>query len=94
MKTKEEIIAILSEKYKGNSNYGKPKSDYANKLANMSNEELSKACRDDIWLSAYANNNPRSDYHWMCDMCYDICKLRETPEIYNTEHAQLVREAQ
>ena len=25
-----------------------------------------------IWLSAFANNNPRSDYHWRCDACYDI----------------------
>lgn len=39
-----------------------------------------------IWLSAYASNNPRSDYHWQCDACYDECKKRGKEDIYNRAH--------
>lgn len=35
-----------------------------------------------IWLSAYANNNPRSDYHWQADACYDEAARRGKPELY------------
>lgn len=68
--------------YTGNDNYGKPKSEYLNKLANMNNTALLEECETRIWLSAYANNNPRSDYHWQADVCYDECKRRNKLEIY------------
>ena len=80
--------------YEGNDNYGKPKSEYLAELAAMSDQDLRKACDQMIWLSAYANNNPRSDYHWQCDACYDECKRREKPEIYSRAHAQLMAQAQ
>lgn len=35
-----------------------------------------------IWLSAYANNNLKSDYHWHATACYDICQERGKPELY------------
>lgn len=64
-------------------------------LAAMSDGELRKACNQYIWLSAYASNNPRSAYHWMCDATYDECKKRgKVDEIYSTEHKALMREAQ
>jgi len=72
--------------YTGNDNYGKPKISYLLKLTEMSDTELRKACESDIWLSAYAENNPRSDYHWMCDACYDECKRRGKSEIYSQAH--------
>lgn len=59
------------EKYSGNDNSGKPKSDYLNRIAGFTTEELRKETKDKIWLSGYANNNPRSDYHWHVDACYD-----------------------
>ena len=64
-------------------NYGKPKSDYIDGLASMSDDDLRKACNKMIWLSAYANNNPRSDFHWKCDACYAECDKRG---IYAEEH--------
>lgn len=66
----------------GNDNYGKPKSEYLQKLINMNEKELFEECKKMIWLSAYAMNNPRSDYHWQCDACYDECEKRDKRNIY------------
>lgn len=44
---------------------------YRRKLGEMSDQELAKECEDKIWASAFSNNNPRSDWHWECDLCYD-----------------------
>lgn len=63
-------------------NCGRPKSDYITNLQAMTDESLFTETADKIWLSAYANNNPRSDYHWKCDECYNECQRREKPEIY------------
>lgn len=57
--------------YPGKDNYGKPRSEYVNKIQQMSKKELMEETERKIWLSAYANNNPRSDYHWHVDVCYD-----------------------
>ena len=73
-------------KYIGKDNYGKPKSDYVESLAKMTDEALLKETEHKIWLSAYAHNNPRSDYHWHCDACYDECGSRQKPEIYSRAH--------
>jgi len=73
-------------KYDGKDNYGKPKSEYLDKLVAMDDKELRDACEQMIWLSAYANNNPRSDYHWQCDACYDECHNRNKDYIYERAH--------
>lgn len=70
------------DKYTGNDNYGNPKSEYVAKVAAMTDEELFKETEQKIWLSAYANNNPRSDYHWHVDACYDECKKRNNVGLY------------
>lgn len=41
-----------------------------------------------VFLSAYANNNPKSDYHWMVDATYDECVKRKKPEIYQKGYTQ------
>jgi hypothetical protein len=79
--------------YTGNDNYGKPKQNFLDELAKMDEGELRKTCNTMIWLSAYANNNPRSDYHWQCDACYDECHQRGKVDIYSEEHAKLVQAA-
>ena len=68
--------------YSGNDNYGKPKKIYVDSLAELTDDELLSKTKDAIWFSAYASNNPRSDYHWQCDACYDECKRRGKPTIY------------
>jgi hypothetical protein len=69
--------------YTGNDNYGKPKADYLVRIASMDDETLGKEAERKIWLSAFANNNPRSDFHWMVDAIYDECQRRGKPEIYS-----------
>lgn len=77
-------------RYNGNNNYGKPKQEYLDKLKEMPDKELGKQCDLYIWLSAYANNNPGSDYHWQCDACYDECVARDRIDIYELAYKQQV----
>lgn len=65
------------DKYSGMDNHGKPRADYLKKIAEMDMDSLKKETTDKIWLSAYANNNPKSDYHWHVDACYDEIMARE-----------------
>ena len=64
---------------------------YVAKVKEMTDDELYDACKETIWLSAYANNNPRSDYHWMCDACYAECDSRKKVEIYTKAHGAIAR---
>ncbi len=81
--TENNISSLINNpKYSGLDNYKQPKSDYLNKLANMDDNQLEVECGQMIWLSAYANNNPRSDYHWQCNACYDECMVRNKENIY------------
>lgn len=66
----------------GNNNYGKPRQAFADKIAALSDEGFSAEAEKRIWLSAYAHNNPRSDYHWQSDACLDEAGRRGKPELY------------
>ena len=55
----------------GKDNYGNLRQEFANKLASASDDHIMVIAEERIWLSAYASNNPRSDYHWQADACYD-----------------------
>jgi hypothetical protein len=70
----------------GKDNYGKPRQEFADRLAKANDAEFLKVAEQFIWLSAYAANNPRSDYHWMCDATYDEAKRRGKPELYDQAH--------
>lgn len=73
---------------KGKLNTHGVKSAWQEKLAAMTDDELFEHCEQFIWLSAYAVNNPRSDYHFLCDAGYDECARREQPGIYSRAHKQ------
>ena len=77
-----KIIEKHFSKYTGLDNYKNPKSKYLEKIINMSDDELLNECKGKIWLSAFASNNPKSDYHWHCDACYDECERRNKLNIY------------
>lgn len=62
------------------------------KLATLTNTELFDEAKKYIWLSAYASNNQRSAYHWMCDATYDEAARREKPEIYSNAHKSTMRD--
>jgi hypothetical protein len=75
----------MSEKLtiEGTDNYGKLRQAFADRLAAaVSDAEYLELAEQYIWLSAYADNNPRSDYHWMCDACYAEAGRRGKPELY------------
>ena len=63
-------------------NYGQPTQEYVDGLMEKDDEALKKECERTIWLSSYAGNNPRSDYHWQVDACYAECERRVKPGIY------------
>jgi hypothetical protein len=67
----------------GKDNYGKPRQEFADKLAAASDKDYLDIAEERIWLSAYADNNPRSDYHWQADACYEEAKRRGKPELYS-----------
>ena len=66
----------------GADNYGKPRQEFANKVAELSDESFVTEAKERIWLSAYASSNPRSDYHWQADLCYDEAQRRGNPKLY------------
>lgn len=66
----------------GTDNHGKPRQDFADRLSLANEAGYLKIAEDYIWLSAYAANNPRSDYHWMADACYEEARRRGQPELY------------
>ena len=74
----------LSEplKLEGRDNRGNPRQTYANRIAEMSERAFLKEAEQKIWLSAFANNNPRSDYHWQADACFDEAARRGQPDLY------------
>lgn len=81
------------DKYAGTDNDGRPKREFLERLKAMGGGELRAKASELIWLSAYASNNPRSDFHWQCDAVYDECSRRGKTEIYAEEHRKLVEEA-
>lgn len=63
-------------RYTGNDNYGRPKSQYLEKLAAMNDEQLGDECYSMIYQSARCANNHKADWHWMVDACFDESEKR------------------
>jgi hypothetical protein len=70
----------------GVNNYGKPRQAFADRLANANPVEYLQLAEMYIWLSAYADNNPTSDYHWKADACFDEAVRRCDVELYQLAH--------
>ena len=66
----------------GTDNKRKPRQAFANDLFVLSDDEFVKQAETIIWLSAYADNNSRSDYHWQADACYSEAARRKRPDLY------------
>lgn len=56
--------------------------EFAASLQEMSDDALVGTTEHYVWLSGYAANNPRSDYHWMCDATYDEAVRRGKRWLY------------
>ena len=76
--------------FTGKDNYGKPKQDYLDRIAAMTDSELEQETEQKIWLSGYANNNHRSDYHWHVEACYVECQRRD-PGMYERAYQTVVQ---
>jgi hypothetical protein len=77
-------------KLEGRDNYGKPRQEFADEIAAVDDEPFVKRAERTIWLSAYADNNPRSDYHWQAAACYHEAERRGDPELYSRAYARAV----
>lgn len=67
----------IADKYKGDDNYGRPKSLYIEKVNAMSDVELKSETYSMIYQAARCANNHGADWHWMVDVCYDESKNRQ-----------------
>jgi hypothetical protein len=65
--------------------------EYVEKLRQKNDGDFYEECKNAVWLSAYANNNPRSDFHFMCDACYDESKKRDDGKTYERAHKAISR---
>jgi hypothetical protein len=66
----------------GNDNHQNPRQEFVDRLHALDDDGYVNQAETVIWLSAFANNNPRSDYHWQADVCYKEANLRGKPELY------------
>lgn len=66
----------------GLDNYKRPRQAFADKLAAMDDETFMREAASEIYMSAFANNNPRSDFHWRADACYDEARRRDDVSLY------------
>lgn len=80
--------AVISIQLDGVDNRGKPRQGFADQISAMDDDAFLKDAEQKIWLSAYANNNPRSDYHWQADACYLEAQRREKPQLYRKAYAR------
>lgn len=78
--------------YTGNDNYGRPKSEYLAKIAKMTDDELQHETSSNIYMAAFCANNPRADWHWMVDACYEECEKREDKNIYERAYKSIASE--
>lgn len=49
----------------------------------LTDDEFVAKAEQQIWLSAFANNNPRAPAHAEADAAYDETKRRGKPRLYN-----------
>jgi len=88
MTNAEQVRNLLNThpKYQGKDNNGKSRQEFVAKIAAMTDEKLLDHTEHMIWLSAYAGNNPRSDYHWQVSACYDEWTARDKAEQYTVAY--------
>jgi hypothetical protein len=56
---------------------------YADRLAAMDRDALFGECRDKVWLSAFAESVPASDFHWQAEACRAEAESRGELEVYH-----------
>ena len=75
------------EKYANRQdNYGQPRISFVRELQALDDAAFQERARQSIFLSAYAGNNPRSDYHWHADACYNEAFRRGRLDLYDAAY--------
>ena len=90
------MIVVMGDKMEkliieGKDNYGVPKQEFADRIAIMNEGLLLSTMETIIWLSAYATNNKRSDYHWQSQTCYNECKRRNKLDLYEVAYDRVAK---
>jgi hypothetical protein len=65
---------------------------YKIRIEGLTDDQITAELDMKLWLSAFANNNPISCYHWQTDALYSECERRGKPKLYSRAHAKLMRE--
>lgn len=86
-------MTITRQEVRANREKDLKKKNFADGLRSRSDKQLVDESANYVWLSGYAANNPRSDYHWKCDACYDEARRREKPWLYQRGWNQAYRQA-
>jgi len=55
---------------------------FKTELEAMDDAKLQSTVEHYVWLSGYAANNPKSEYHAKCDATYAECERRQKPWLY------------
>lgn len=76
--------------FQGNDNAGKPRLEYCRRVEEMTRKELKEEAKSKIWLSAFAANNSRSDFHWHVSAIYVACD--KFPGLYEEAYNEVVEE--
>lgn len=91
--TQDEILKALEQRFPGKDNNGEPKNLFFKRALGLPRDKLLKLTQERIWLSAYANNNPHSDYHWQADSLYQIFYHRQDTDGYTIAYRKAFIEA-
>lgn len=78
---------------KGRTNHSVPCQHFADSIGASDDEQFVQTATEIIWLSAYASNNTRSDYHWQASACYYEAQRRGKPELYQQAYDEARKQA-
>jgi hypothetical protein len=59
---------------------------YIEGLKKLPDDILYDVCKDMIWFSSCSSSSGGSDFHWMCDACFEECKRRGKDDLYQKAH--------
>lgn len=78
------ITAVLEDRLRlaGTSNTSPSPQQWADEIAAPDDEGFVEKAAEAIYWSAWANNNPTSDYHWQASACYYEAMRRGDLDLY------------
>lgn len=68
---------------KGLDNYGRPRINQIEELKKLNDNEYIDKVSGWIYMSAFCNNNPIADWHWLVDAAYAEAERRGNGKLYD-----------